>query len=64
MMSYSLFQSTFILRRPGVANVADIIKIVITFVKTNFRDSLKFKNIGKMYENAIFSCIFWHNSHC
>ena len=35
----TLFQNTFILRRPTVAIFADIIKIVIVFIATIFKDS-------------------------
>ena len=37
----TLFQNTFILRRPRVANIADIIKIATMFIKTSFKDSKK-----------------------
>ena len=36
---------TFILRRSGVVIFADIIKIVMTFIKTTFKDSRKVKRI-------------------
>ena len=51
------FQNTFILRRFGVANFADIIKIVTMFVKTIFKDPRKVKKIEIMYQNAIYICI-------
>ena len=34
-----LLQNTFILRRSGAAKFANIVKIVITFIKTTFKDS-------------------------
>ena len=37
----TFFQNILILRRPGVAIFADIIKIVTTFIKTIFKDSKK-----------------------
>ena len=43
MTSQSLSQNTFILRRPRVANFADIIKITIILIKTTFKDSKKVK---------------------
>ena len=43
MTSYPLFQVTFILRRPRVANFAYIIKIATIFIRTTFKDSNKFK---------------------
>ena len=46
MTSQLLFQNTFLLRRPGVANFADIIKVSTIFIKPTFKDSLKVKGIG------------------
>ena len=40
----TLFQNTFILRRPWVAIIADIIKIK-TFIKIFFKDSKKLKEL-------------------
>ena len=42
-----LFQNTVILKRPGVAIFANIIKIVTIFIKTIFKDSRKVKRIRK-----------------
>ena len=39
----SLFQNNFILRRSRVASFAEIIKIVMIFIKTNLKDSKKLK---------------------
>ena len=39
------FQNRLILRRPGVAIFADIIKIVTMFIKTVIKDSRKVKRI-------------------
>ena len=45
-----LFKTTFILRRPGVANFADIIKIAIMLAKTNFkRHCMKSVQIRSFY---------------
>ena len=41
----TFFQKTFLLRRPGVAIFADIIKIVIMFIRTIIQDSKKVKRI-------------------
>ena len=38
MTSQPLFQYIFILRRPGVANIADISKIIIILIKKNMKD--------------------------
>ena len=46
---------TFILRKSGVANFADIIKIATTFIKTTFKDAKKVKRI--MYQNSTYICI-------
>ena len=40
-----LLQNTFISRRPRAASFADIIKIEITFIKTNFENLKKVKRI-------------------
>ena len=40
MTSYPLLQNTFILRRPTVANFADI-KIATMFIKKTFKDLKK-----------------------
>ena len=40
-----LFQNNFILRKPRVANFADIIKIAIMFTKKAFKDSKKVKKL-------------------
>ena len=39
MASLSLFQNTVILRRPGVAIFADIIKIITRFIKKMYKVS-------------------------
>ena len=43
--SKSLFQNTFNIRKAAVANLAEIIKILTIFIKTNFKDSEKVKRI-------------------
>ena len=48
----TFFQNTVILRRPRVANFAVIIKIATIFIKTNFRNSKKFKRI----KNYVLKC--------
>ena len=45
MTSKTLFQNTVILRRPGVAIFADIIKIITRFNKQIFKGSGKAKRI-------------------
>ena len=45
MTPYSIFQNTLILRRPGIAIFADIIKIVTMFIKTIIKDWKKVKRI-------------------
>ena len=41
----NFFQKAFILKRPGVAIFADIIKIVTMFIKTILKDSRKVRRI-------------------
>ena len=41
----NFFQKTFILKRPGVAIFADIIKIVTMFIKTILKGSIKVSKI-------------------
>ena len=46
----ALFQNTIILRKPRVANFADIMKITTMFIKTIFKDSKKkLKDLEIMY---------------
>ena len=52
MTSYPLIQNTVILRRLGVAilaDIADIIKIITRFIKHPFKDSRKLKELESMY---------------
>ena len=53
-----LFQSTYILRRPRVANLAYIIKIATMFIKQPLKTQKKLKKWEIMYQNAIYNCIF------
>ena len=63
-----LFQNTLILRRPGVAILADIIKITTMFIKAIFKRILKnLKRITKMQSLFVFLDIakladFWRKS--
>ena len=52
MTSYTLFQNTVILRRPGVAIFVGIMKIITRFTKQIFRDSRKAKKI----RNYVLKC--------
>ena len=50
---YNLYlKNTFLLRRPRVANFADIIKVSTMYIKTTFKDSKKVKRI----ENYALKC--------
>ena len=51
MTSQPLFQNTYSLRRPGVAILAGIIRIVFVFIETISR---KVKKIEIIYQNAIY----------
>ena len=55
MSSKTLFQNSFISRRAGVANFADIRKIAVMLVKETYKDSNKVKIIRKMYQNVTCS---------
>ena len=50
MTSETLFQESFFLRRPKVANFAEIIKIATILIKTIFKDLIKVKKI-RNYES-------------
>ena len=51
----TFISNTFILRRPEVAILADIIKIVTMFIKTMIKEKLKELEI--MYQNSVYICI-------
>ena len=57
------FQKPFILRRPGVAIFADIIKIVTMFIKTILKDSRKVKRISNYVSkwNLYLYFLIWQN---
>ena len=57
MTSKTLFQNTFILRRPRGASFADIIKIVTMFIKKSLKSQKKLQELEIMYQDAIYSCI-------
>ena len=57
MTSQLLYQNALILRRPAVANFADIIKIPAMFIKKIFKDWKKLKELEIMYSNAIYISI-------
>ena len=61
IISYSLLQNTFVLRRPRVAIFSEIIKIITMFTEKIFKDSKKFQKTEIMYQNAILSAFpdFW-----
>ena len=45
MTLQTLFQNTFLLKSPRVANFCDIVKIATTFVKTSIKNLREFKII-------------------
>ena len=61
MTSYPLFQITFILRRPRVANFTDIIKLQPRFLKQSLKTQENVKRIGNYLSNQIFICISHYN---
>ena len=52
MTSWPLFQNTVILRKPGVAIFADIIKLVTFFIKIILKNSRK----AKIIKNFVSKC--------
>ena len=57
MTSQPSFQTTIVLRRPGVAIFADISKIITRFIKINSKDSRKAKKLKsctKMKSISVF----------
>ena len=60
MTSHPLFQNTVILRRPGVAMFADIIKIISRFIKKILTTQEKLKELKVRYQNGIYICISWY----
>ena len=54
MAPLTLIQSIIILRKPGVANFADIIKTTITLIKRTFRKSKLVKRITNYASKCIF----------
>ena len=59
MMSQPLFQNIFILRKPKVADFADIIKMATMFTKTTFKKNQKKnqkKTTTKKNRNYILKC--------
>ena len=59
MTSWPLFQNTFILRKPKVANFADVSKIATMFIKTALKDSNKLERIRNHLLKWIYICISW-----
>ena len=45
MTSLSLFQNPVILKRHGLANFADLVKVTTTLIKTTYEKSIKVKRI-------------------
>ena len=57
MTSKTLFQNTFMLRRPRGASFVDIIKIVTMFIKKSLKSQKKLQELEIMYQDAIYICI-------
>ena len=57
MTSQNLFQNAVILRKPGVAIVADISKIVTMFIKKYLKTQEKLEELEIISQNAIYICI-------
>ena len=58
------FQNTFILKRPRVVIFADIIKVVIIFIKTIFKTQKKIKRIRNYSQSSIYICFSSCNKVC
>ena len=57
MTSKPLFQITFTLRRPRVAILANIIKIVTSLIKKTLKAQKKLKQLEIIYQNPFYICI-------
>ena len=55
-----VFQISFIPGRHWVAIFADIIKIVMIFIKKILKTQKKFKKIEILYQNTVYICITWY----
>ena len=51
------FEKMFVLRRPGVAIFADIIKNFTMLITIILKDSKKLEEVEIMYLNGIYICI-------
>ena len=58
------FQNTFILKRPRLVIFADIIKVVIIFIKTIFKTQKKIKRIRNYSQSSIYICFSSCNKIC
>ena len=54
----------FILRKPGVAIFADIIKIVPFLLKQSLNTQEELKESETLFRNAIYTCISWYSKIC
>ena len=63
MTSQPLYENSFILRRPTVANFAGIIKIP-TIIKKPLKTQKRLKELEIMCSNAIYICISWYSKIC
>ena len=60
----SSFQNTIILKRPGVGNLADIIKVIARFIKKSSKTQEKLIELGIIYQNPIYISISFHDKIC
>ena len=63
MTSQPFYENVFILRKPTVANFADVIKIPTIIEKTP-NDAKRLKELEIMCSNAMYICISWHSKIC
>ena len=57
LLRHNLFSKIFILKRPGVAIFADIIKIESHLLKQSLKTQEKLRELEIIYLNEIYICI-------
>ena len=60
----TFFQRIFILRRPGVAIFAEIIKILTTLLNQSLKTQEKLEELEIMYLNGLCIYISWYSKIC
>ena len=47
-----------ILRRPGIATLAELPKLLLFLLKQSLKTQEKLKELKILYQNAVYTCIF------